>query len=127
MTLIQIFFIIFVHWIGDFVFQADWMAKDKSSHSYALIAHTIVYTLIWVLALGFYVMSGSTTVSATGFGLFVLFTFLTHTATDYYTSRTNKQLWEAKDVHNFFVSIGFDQCLHYLQLFICFKYLILTP
>jgi len=35
----------------------------------------------------------------------------------------NAKLWAKGDVHNFFVSIGFDQVLHYIQLFITFKYL----
>jgi hypothetical protein len=48
---------------------------------------------------------------------FWLITFVCHTITDYFTSRLNSRLWAKGDVHNFFVSIGFDQVLHYVQLF----------
>ena len=49
--------------------------------------------------------------------LFGLIQFITHTIVDYITSRINKKLWESKQVHNFFVMIGFDQFIHYVILF----------
>jgi hypothetical protein len=49
--------------------------------------------------------------------LFVLITFIAHTITDYFTSRLNSKLWQQGKVHNFFISVGFDQVLHYIQLF----------
>jgi hypothetical protein len=52
--------------------------------------------------------------------LFIPITFICHTATDYYTSRANMILWEKKNVHGFFVSVGFDQFLHYVQLLLTF-------
>lgn len=130
MTLIQIFFIIFVHWVADFVCQTDSMAQGKSKFWEPLLSHTGTYTLIWGLCLIFYTIAVFTqnenNVNSAGkWWLFLLITFIAHTATDYYTSRVNSKLWEEKKVHDFFVSIGFDQCLHYLQLFICFKLLIL--
>lgn len=48
---------------------------------------------------------------------FWLITFIAHTITDYFTSRLNSKLWSEGKVHNFFVSVGFDQVLHYVQLF----------
>jgi hypothetical protein len=50
-------------------------------------------------------------------------TFVAHTATDYVTSRINARLWEEKKVHWFFVSIGFDQFLHYTQLLLTYHLL----
>jgi hypothetical protein len=55
--------------------------------------------------------------------LFPIITFIAHTITDYFTSRLNAKLWAKGNVHNFFVSIGFDQYLHYLQLFITYSLL----
>jgi hypothetical protein len=55
---------------------------------------------------------------------FGFITFIFHTITDYFTSRLNSKLWKKGDVHNFFVSIGFDQVLHYVQLFLTYKLLI---
>ena len=54
---------------------------------------------------------------------FPLITFITHTITDYFTSRLNSRLWAKGDVHNFFVSVGFDQVLHYVQLFLTYQIL----
>lgn len=56
---------------------------------------------------------------------FVPITFIFHTITDYFTNRLNSKLWAKGDVHNFFVSVGFDQCLHYVQLFLTY-YLLKT-
>ena len=54
---------------------------------------------------------------------FFFITFLSHTITDYFTSRINKKLWEKGDTHNFFVFVGLDQILHYFQLFLTYKLL----
>jgi len=55
--------------------------------------------------------------------LFCLITFITHTITDYFTSRLNSKLWEQGKVHNFFVALSFDQILHYVQLFLTYWFL----
>jgi hypothetical protein len=128
MSLTIIFSIIFIHWIADFVLQSDKQAKGKSKNWSDLLAHTFTYSTMWVFAsclmLG-YVNKGQTTqwyvIHALLFGLI---TFLCHTITDYFTSRLNSKLWAKGDVHNFFVSVGFDQVLHYIQLFLTFYFLI---
>jgi hypothetical protein len=56
---------------------------------------------------------------------FSTLTFIFHWSTDYVTSRLNSKLWAKGDVHNFFVSVGFDQVLHYAQLFLTY-YLLKT-
>ena len=112
MSLTLIFSILFFHWVFDFVCQTHWQATNKSTNNYALLQHTLVYSLSWV-PFSIIVLGGSG-------GLFVLITFIAHTITDYFTSRLNSYLWKKGDVHNFFVSVGFDQFLHYLQLFLTF-------
>ena len=72
-------------------------------------------------------------------------TFIFHTLTDFLTSKLNTKLWNkveqnkelldndnegynveyfkekiGKSIHNFFVSIGFDQYLHYIQIFLTY-------
>ena len=102
-----VIFILFLHWFSDFVSQSDWEAKNKSTSAIALFSHTITYSLPWLF-----------------FGIpFAIITFLCHTLTDYYTSRLNSKLWAKGDVHNFFVSIGFDQFLHYIQLLLTYYFL----
>ena len=128
MSLIIIFSIIFIHWITDFVLQSDKQAKGKSKNWSDLLAHTFTYSTMWIFAsclmLG-YVNKGQTTswyvIHALLFGFI---TFVCHTITDYFTSRLNSKLWAKGDVHNFFVSVGFDQVLHYIQLFLTFYFLV---
>lgn len=50
--------------------------------------------------------------------------FLGHIATDAITSRINSKLWAAKKVHWFFVSVGFDQWIHFVTLILVYKYLV---
>lgn len=119
MTLLEIFSILFIHWVGDFVLQTDYQAKNKSKDSVVLTEHVLCYTLVWLFVLLIY-NSGVFTWESL---FFVLITFVTHYITDYFTSRLNTHLWNKRNVHNFFVSVGFDQFLHYLQLFLTFKYL----
>ncbi len=112
MSISTIFIILLIHWIGDFVLQTDKQAKNKSVSWINLIDHTVVYTFMWVILIF------PTAVMNDNMNLlwFIPITFICHTATDYYTSRVNRQLYEQNKIHAFFVSVGFDQMLHYLQL-----------
>lgn len=125
MTLIEIIMIVFGHWIADFVLQSDEDAKGKSKYAKNLINHTALYSLFWFTPLLIYSWSANFFNIKTGILFhnafdFICVTFIFHTITDYFTSRINAKLWEEKKVHRFFVSIGFDQVLHYIQLFITF-------
>ncbi len=115
----DVLIILFVHWVGDFVIQTDQQAKDKSSKMSALLSHTFTYSIMffWVaVPLALYYTEPK-------WLLFMPITFIAHTITDYYTSRVNKQLYEAGKSHEFFVSIGFDQLLHFAQLLITYQLL----
>lgn len=115
-----IFSILIIHWYADFVLQTDKQARGKSKNWGDLLEHTFSYSLVWLLISIPYGAS----IDSLWFGLwFTLITFVCHTATDYFTSRLNSKLWEKGQVHNFFVSVGFDQILHYVQLFLTFYYL----
>lgn len=122
-TLVIIFAILIIHWVADFMLQTNEQAKGKSSDMGCLLAHTSSYTLLWFFCITPYSLIIG--VSAVLPIIFCAITFFMHTITDYYTSRLNKYLWEKKDVHNFFVSVGGDQILHYMQLFLTF-YLLYT-
>ena len=113
-----VIYIIIVHWIADFVLQTDKMAKGKSSNLEDLLSHTIVYSGFIGLASCFFLSPYKH-----GFlepSLFMTITFFCHTITDYFTSRLNSNLWSKGKTHYFFVSVGFDQILHYAQLFITY-------
>lgn len=112
--------ILFIHWVADFVFQTSWQAENKSKQWSALLAHTGLYSLAWFPPIYIYGVFMDWGISIL---LFIPITFVCHTATDYYTSRVNLMLWEKKEVHTFFASVGFDQMLHYIQLFVTFYFL----
>lgn len=92
----------FAHWVADFVCQSDWMAQNKSKSNQALTIHCNVYSLVIGLM--------------TWNFLFGLAVGLIHYPVDYITSRINSKLWAEKKVHWFFVSVGFDQFIHFVTL-----------
>ena len=107
--------ILFLHWVADFVFQTDKMAQGKSKNWADLLSHTVVY-------MGAFIPFMVITMGANGI-LFCLITFVVHTIQDYFTSRLNSRLWKEGKIHYFFVSIGFDQFLHFSQLLLTYKLL----
>jgi len=118
-NLIEILSILGMHWFADFVLQTDKQAKGKSKNWGDLLSHTLNYSLVfWGLIM--IMTKGDVFVSS----YFWIITLLTHTITDYFTSRLNSKLWSEGKVHNFFVSIGFDQYLHYMQLFVTYWLLV---
>lgn len=116
MTNLEIFSILIIHWIGDFICQTDWQAKNKSTHNKALFLHVLSYTMVWFFA-------GAWFFYAPVVAIFCLITFMAHFITDYFTSRLNTKLYTDGKIHWFFVSIGFDQILHYIQLFLTYQFL----
>lgn len=109
-SLVAILSIVCLHFVADFVLQTHEQAVGKSKDVWYLLEHTLVYSACWLPVGVFFFSIGKVL-------LFVLITFICHTVTDYFTSRFNAKLWEKGNVHNFFVGIGFDQVLHYAQLF----------
>jgi hypothetical protein len=140
LNLIEIFSILIIHFIGDFVLQTDKQSKGKSKNWNDLLSHTFTYSITFFGLLSFLnPLFNAGLTFYMGF-YFFLITFICHTITDYFTSRLNSKLWQkaqywsseetqrlftkteadkqnGKWVHNFFVSVGFDQVLHYIQLF----------
>lgn len=109
--------ILVIHWIADFVCQTDWQAKNKSKSWEALLQHTVTYSVIWYFS---YLIYSHSLINSS---YFLGITLICHTITDYFTSRLNSKLWAAGKVHWFFVSIGFDQILHYIQLLLTYQLL----
>jgi hypothetical protein len=119
-------FIILVHWFSDFVLQTHHMSTRKSSSNYYLTMHVVVYTFTTIFAwalvlplLGIQLFSGTV-------WLAFLVIFVTHWVTDYFTSRRTSKLYKEEKYHDFFVVVGFDQVLHYVQLFLVLNYIILN-
>lgn len=112
-----IIYFLLVHFLGDFALQTHEQSTNKNSSNHWLFLHVSVYSLVWLIAV----------IPILGFGagfLFALITFACHFITDWNTSRLSKPFWAREDYHNGFVIVGFDQILHYLQLWYTFKLLI---
>jgi hypothetical protein len=101
------------------------MALNKSTSNYWLGIHVTVYTLatifLWLLC--FSITGIHTTFLQYVEAAAAIFSM--HFITDYVTSRITGKFFRAKKNHEFFVTIGFDQWLHYVQIFIVFNYIIL--
>jgi hypothetical protein len=132
MNLTLPFSVILLHFLADWPLQSSWMAVNKSKHWDPLTLHVLVYTLVFCFA---------------GFNwAFLAVTFGAHWLTDFLTSRMTSKLWfidlleplESKALayptfefarvyprkrYWFFVTIGFDQLIHYTTLALTLKYL----
>ena len=92
----NILIVVWLHFIGDFVLQSDWVAINKSKRNDVLAMHVLIYAmpLLW-------------------FGWrFALLNAALHFLTDWPTSRATSKLWQAGKRHWFFVVIGLDQAIH---------------
>lgn len=122
------FLVICIHFIADFIFQAEEWATNKSKSNLALFHHVRVYSTFWLfgscLLLGYLKPGETTTWYVVNSLLFTLITFVAHFATDYVTSRIVSKKFAKQEygspIPNFgaFTVIGFDQVLHYGQLFL---------
>lgn len=115
-----VLYVIAAHWFCDFVLQTHWQASNKSKNWIALFRHVAVYSfaMMWLLSFIALPLQGDVVVSISFFGI----TFIAHFLTDAVTSRITSRLYKAERWHDFFVIIGFDQVLHYAQLFLTLKY-----
>lgn len=117
MSIYIILCLLFTHWIGDFVTQSHWMSINKSKDWNALISHIAVYTGAWMITVG---LLGSVLHLELRIVWFIPITMLIHGAVDYYTSRVHSQMYKEEKYHEFFTSIGFDQLVHHVQIFLTF-------
>ena len=96
-----ILLILILHFIGDFLFQSNYMATNKSKDSKALSFHIFAYMIpLGIIGFWYAIING-----------------ILHFIIDYLTSRITSKLWKEQKIHWFFVTIGFDQTLHFICLF----------
>lgn len=141
MSLTIILSIIIIHWFADFVMQDEKWATNKSKSNIELFKHVITYSLIWLwvgcmtqfnksncLLFGDFKMFKLTLSKIL---LFFIITFICHFITDYITSRIVSKKFAKQEYGSSipntgaFTVIGWDQVLHYVQLFITYKLLFL--
>lgn len=117
-SITTVIIILAIHWFADFVLQTDKQAKGKSKNWNDLLSHTVTYSVFWLIPI--LVMFDLNIFNSI---LFVLITFISHTAQDYITSRINSRLHQQGRIHSFFISVGFDQLLHFIQLLLTYHIL----
>lgn len=114
-------YILLIHFLADFGLQTHDQATKKGEGNSilnpGLFQHVGVYSIIWFIAIQIIVQDRFIAFN------FAATTFICHYFTDYITSRLSKPFFNKQDLHNGFVIIGFDQILHYFQLWYTFKFL----
>ena len=96
------------HFLGDFIFQTNRMALNKSTDNTVLTEHVFWYSILFA---------------------FVDFRFaivnaVLHLGIDYYSSRIGKKYWENENRRMFFITVGADQLLHMLCLIYTYALLV---
>lgn len=111
------------HFVGDFIFQSDWMATNKSKSWKALALHVLVYSAViaGVFNWSYFLRGDHFVLSQIAVGKWFALTFISHFVTDAITSRINARLWQANERHWFFVGIGADQLIHAVTLALTFQ------
>lgn len=122
-SLTAVLIILVTHLFADFVIQTDKQAKGKSHNILLLLDHTLLYSFIMGLASIFLLPIEKPVIGVYLSAAFFLITLVSHTVTDYFTSKLYEKLWAKGKTRQFFVSVGFDQLLHYIQLFVTLYYL----
>lgn len=130
MTLTVIFSILFIHFFADFICQDEKWALGKSKNWSDLLSHTFTYSSVW-LGVGslYWFMNNETNAFQLPIFYFTIITFICHTVQDYFTSKVTSKLYAEKKFGSsipnlgFFSVIGFDQFLHYVQLFLTYYFL----
>jgi hypothetical protein len=128
------FLITLFHFIFDFIFQDEQWVTNKSKNFLSLLSHTSTYSFLWVFGIMIPLVIQNPNCSnnwlITHCVLFGILTFIFHTITDFFTSKVVKRLFENKkygsSIPNLgaFSMIGFDQVLHYAQLFFTFQFVL---
>lgn len=119
-----ILYILFAHFISDFVMQTNEMAQNKSISNYWLTKHVIEYGKGLLIFSILFTLSNLIFFNVQFFGLrviiYIIINMGLHWVTDYFTSRQTKKLFSQKKTHKFFIVIGFDQFIHMFCLLMTF-------
>jgi membrane-bound metal-dependent hydrolase YbcI (DUF457 family) len=116
-TLTFVVFILFTHYIGDYLCQTRKQGNNKHEDSLQLFYHVGTYTLVLIGML----MIGNFTNFANRFDVESILiyggvNFVLHFITDFFTSRGVKRLWSTKQEYATFAVMGLDQFIHAFTL-----------
>lgn len=122
-----ILLLMFLHWLADFIFQTDEMAKNKSTSFKWLTKHVLTYSGVLFAGLFGWCFFTADSLLLVESGLYFSLAFavtngILHFLIDAVTSRITSYLWKQQKVHLFFVVIGLDQFLHFACLYLTMCY-----
>lgn len=122
LTVGLVIWVMFAHYVADFIVQTAWMAEGKSKTWTPLVAHIVAYTFTITM------MGAIPLVLILGFSalpwwiLYCVINGLAHMATDYYTSRASGKAYKAGNLRRFWAIIGLDQFIHMATFWIVFGF-----
>lgn len=132
MSLIVIFSILFGHWLADFVLQKKSkggrrnksLMKNILKNFKDLLPHCFIYSFILSIFVG--ILQFGNVFGTKGYVnilFFFFITFITHIIIDNVIININSEFLKKNQRYNFTVSIGFDQFIHYVSLFLTIELL----
>lgn len=126
MNLLIIAAVLFGHWVGDFILQENNLkaSKDKKLINKAkklvkhLFPHTLVYTSVLTGMMAILILFKILSYNLISLILFFVITYITHFITDFIVTMINSNFLMKNGRHKYFVSIGLDQLIHYMTMFV---------
>jgi Protein of unknown function (DUF3307). len=114
-------YILFAHYVSDFVLQTRWQAENKSKSLEALFMHVITYSFSLFCWLALPVLLWAHDPQMLTFVyVYVGINAVAHFITDFATSRISSYFHRKGKIHAFWGVIGFDQFLHQAVLLLTF-------
>lgn len=107
-----------IHWIADFIFQSQEIAKNKYKYIDVLLKHIMQYMFI---SFGLHLLINGA-INHETLAYWIIINTVLHFIVDFITSKITHYLYEKNEIHMFFVVIGLDQLLHYICLFTTLNY-----
>lgn len=132
MNLYIIVTILIGHFLGDFVFQKNNLKLSRSKNFKIrlksvlkhLLPHTLLYSgIITILLLLIQLIGKLPTSDWFTLPLFFIITYVIHLITDLIITLINNNYLTKNKRHKYFVTIGFDQMIHYITLYVTIKFL----
>jgi hypothetical protein len=120
------------HFLGDFVTQKNNLKLTRSKNFITklksvlkhLLPHTLIYSgIITFLLLFVQLISKLPSVSYFVLLFFFVITYIIHLITDLTITLVNNNYLTRNKRHKYFTTIGFDQLIHYMTLFLTIKFL----
>lgn len=115
-------FLFVAHFVGDYLLQSDEIAKKKSKCFKSLFIHiSFIFISFFVINLIYLKIFGGYN-SYLDFIKIPLLNSVIHLVIDFFTSKWASKLY-SKNVHYYYVILGFDQLLHYLTVLLLIKFI----